>query len=111
MPIQNGVCTGHRMKFNPDGTCLYKPPFYFTTGKEKFSASECWEGNRFSFIFKYKHRQPWWFEFIDSKDTLIFEINNGGESANPNPLPWIEPTDQLNINSQNTWHPQCGELR
>lgn len=27
MPIQNGVCTGHRLKWCPDGTSQHKPPY------------------------------------------------------------------------------------
>jgi hypothetical protein len=30
MPIQNGICTGHRLQWLPDGTAKHKPPYTLT---------------------------------------------------------------------------------
>lgn len=32
MPIHNGVCTGHRLKWNEDGSCRHRGPYYLRLG-------------------------------------------------------------------------------
>lgn len=43
LPIHNGVCSGHRIKFK------YTTPFYITRGNSRWEVSDIWTDNNFAF--------------------------------------------------------------
>lgn len=86
LPIQNGMCSGHRIQFK------YHPPFYITHKDRRWEVDDIWTDNQFSFDGPLPlGNDPW--RMWDCEGNLMAEAEMPVEMS-------VEKADNFNVHGR-----------